>query len=282
MSLDSDIDRLYQLPLNEFTAARIALAKTAAGRAGEVRTLAKPSLPAWAVNQLYFEDRATYDRLIEAATELRRAHKAILEGKKADLRDADNAHDQAVDTALRKTLAILEKFGHPVTAATRDAVSRTLHALPAAGVAHGRLTKPLKPGGFDMLTGITPRAGRVVAFPPQKPSGSQRPPATAQKGSRGNADAVRAERAARQRAVAAAKRALEDARRNESHARREAALAEARVERARADAARKRDAWQDAERERVRLQEEAEKLRRDVARAADELDEARRAAARFK
>jgi hypothetical protein len=59
MPLDDDVDRLYQLPLNEFTGARNELAKGAGSRAPEIRKLAKPPVAAWAVNQLYWNDRKT-------------------------------------------------------------------------------------------------------------------------------------------------------------------------------------------------------------------------------
>src|SRR5579872_3059426 len=65
--LEAEIDRLYQLPLDEFTEARNAVAKDAGGEAGRVRALGKPSVPAWIVNQLYWRDRPTWDALIAAA-----------------------------------------------------------------------------------------------------------------------------------------------------------------------------------------------------------------------
>ena len=58
-SPDDLIDQLYQLPLDEFTAARNALAKSS-GQAS-LKALEKPTLAAWAVNQLYWHQRATYD-----------------------------------------------------------------------------------------------------------------------------------------------------------------------------------------------------------------------------
>ena len=51
--LDSEIDALYQKPLDEFTAARNTLAKTLAGAdAARVRKLPKPTVVPWTVNQL--------------------------------------------------------------------------------------------------------------------------------------------------------------------------------------------------------------------------------------
>jgi hypothetical protein len=49
------IDELYQLPLDEFTAARNALAKSTGD--ASIKKLEKPSLSAWAVNQLFWHQR---------------------------------------------------------------------------------------------------------------------------------------------------------------------------------------------------------------------------------
>ena len=62
--MDDEAAALYRVPLGEFTAARNALAKQLGPAAADVRTLAKPHAAAWAVNQLYWQRRATYDALI--------------------------------------------------------------------------------------------------------------------------------------------------------------------------------------------------------------------------
>ena len=84
----SPLDRLYRLPLSEFVTARNALAKESGADAAEIRSLQKPSLPAWAVNQLYWQRRDIYDDLIARAQDLRATHDATLGGKRADLRGA--------------------------------------------------------------------------------------------------------------------------------------------------------------------------------------------------
>ena len=152
--LETDIDRLYQLPLEEFTAARNALARTAGGDASHVRQLVKPSIPAWAVNQLYWKHRELYDALIEASTALRKTHKTILGGRRADLREPSRAHEEALDAALKGALALLHEAGHPATDATRQGVLTTLRALPT-NEPPGRLTETLQPGGFEMLQGLS-------------------------------------------------------------------------------------------------------------------------------
>ena len=86
--IETEVDRLYQLPPDEFTAARNALAKEAGADRAEVRGLGKPPIAAWAVNQLYWKRRDVYDPLIAASIELRKHHKAVLAGRTADIRDA--------------------------------------------------------------------------------------------------------------------------------------------------------------------------------------------------
>ena len=152
--IDTEIDRLYQLPPDEFTAARNALAKQAGADAADVRSLAKPPIAAWAVNQIYWKQRAVYDALIAASTELRKLHRAILAGRRADIREAAKTHDEAIDASLKAALAILREEGHPVTDATRQAILTTLRALPADDPP-GRLTRTLQPGGFEMLAGLS-------------------------------------------------------------------------------------------------------------------------------
>jgi hypothetical protein len=150
----ADIDQLYQLPLEEFTSARNALAKGAGKNAAAIRGLTKPPVPAWAVNQLYWRNRRTWDALVEAAENLRRANKAVLSGRSGDVRAAGQVHDEAVQDALKATLAILSSGGHPVTDATKQSILTTLRALPGDEAA-GRLTRVLQPGGFEMLAGLT-------------------------------------------------------------------------------------------------------------------------------
>jgi hypothetical protein len=241
--LDSGIDNLYQLPLAEFTAARNALAKEAGAEGAEIRGLQKPPVAAWAINQLFWRDRDSYDRLIEAAAEVRTAHGAVLAGRKGDLRTPGRLHEDAIQQALTATVEILTKSGQPVTDATRQAIATTLRALPSSDPP-GRLTRTLQPGGFEMLTGVP-----VRAKPPERP----RPAAPARKASAGageKAPQVDTKALARAKdAVAAATRAFREA----EHAAR-------------------RDEFEAA-----RAAREAEKAERVLANARTELETARRA-----
>src|SRR5882672_2705537 len=62
------VDRLFQLPITEFTPARNNLS-AALKKSGEtdkaewVKSLAKPPLSAWVANQLYWRHRTAFDQL---------------------------------------------------------------------------------------------------------------------------------------------------------------------------------------------------------------------------
>jgi hypothetical protein len=248
------VDRLYQLPLNDFVAERNALAKSAGAEGAEIRALQKPTLPAWAVNQLYWREREIYDGLMEAAADLRATHNAALRGQRSDLRGAGKAHDEAIDRAFKTILALLADGGHPVTDATRQAIQTTLRALPS-DEPPGHLSRQLEPRGFEVL-GVAAPAGRVKSAPPRaKPKAVKTPTV----GDAPERKAQAARLAAARDAVAAASRATRDA---EQVARRE------EFEAARAA--------RDAEKAERRLAAAEQALRQ----AQAEVDEAREAAGR--
>ncbi len=208
--IDTEIDRLYQLPPDQFTAARNALAKEAGADRAEVRSLEKPPIAAWAVNQLYWKRRNVYDPVIVASAELRKQHKAILSGRTADIREAGKTHDAAVESALKAALALLREEGHPATDSTRQAILTTLRALPV-DAPPGRLTKVLQPGGFEMLAGLSIAGSRAGAasFRPQAEATKAKTAAKAAKGEGRKGGGERAEAA--QAEAARAKAARESA-----------------------------------------------------------------------
>lgn len=216
--IDTEIDRLYQLPPDEFTPARNTLARNAGTDAAEVHRLAKPPIAAWAVNQIYWKRRDIYDALIDASTELRKIHTAILAGRRADLREAAKAHDEALDGALKGALAILEEAGHPATDVTRQALRTTLRALPSEEPP-GRLTRTLQPGGFEMLAGLSIVGSKAGTFRPKAEATKTPAEATKTKAdaAKAKADAARAE-GAKAEAAKALREAEQAARREEFEA----------------------------------------------------------------
>jgi hypothetical protein len=261
---DPGIDRLYQLPLGEFVAARNALAKET-GDAG-IKTLQKPSLPAWAVNQLYWRQRGVYDDVTARAEDLRATHLATQRGKRADLRGASKDHEQAVDAALKATLALLAEEGQPITDATKQAVATTLRGLPG-DERPGRLTRPLEPRGFDMLAAAAAAGGGTVnaAAPAAKA------PLVARPAAKGDRKKAAEEQAAERERLAAAREALAAA----TRATRIAEQAARREEFEAARAARDADKAQQRVKDAQAAVEEAQKALAAAEREAAEADKAR-------
>src|SRR3954462_4391810 len=82
---EEQVDRLYALPLDEFTAARDELApglrrEGEGDAAAEVRGLRKPSVAAWALNQVRRGNPEQVDELIDAGRRLREAQEELLGG----------------------------------------------------------------------------------------------------------------------------------------------------------------------------------------------------------
>ena len=166
---EDPIDHLYQLPLAEFTAARNALAKETGSN--EIRKLEKPNLAAWTVNQLYWRERRLYDHVIQAAGAMRAAYKQMLAGKAADVRGAEEAHADALREAKQAARRILEADGHTNPETVMMAVGETLDALPG-DEAPGRLTRPLRRLGFNVLEGVSISAKAVSLKPRSSPKGA--------------------------------------------------------------------------------------------------------------
>lgn len=169
VSTRNEIDALFQTPLSEFTAARNALGaqlkKSGDADASRVKALPKPSISAWAVNQLYWRHRQEFDRLIDTGDRFRHAQAAQLAGKQVDVRGPLEARREALATLSRLAATLLESDGHPATPDMMRRVTSTLEALATYGrsqhaPASGRLTDDIEPPGFETLAALVPRIGR--------------------------------------------------------------------------------------------------------------------------
>ncbi len=243
MKPESDIDRLYALPLAEFTAARNELAKRLRSEgdrtgADEVKALAKPSVGAWAVNQLYHREREAFDRLLAAGAAQRQA----LTRRGAVSRTAGERQRDALSRLLQRAQRLLEKDGARWTPALRQRVARTLESLaaraPGTAPPLGRLTVDLQPSGFDALldasiaAAVGKRARKRPAARPQK----RRPSAAALRrleAARARVEAIRRELAAERREKSAAAKTLARIERQAAEARKRSRAAERRAEEAR-------------------------------------------------
>jgi hypothetical protein len=265
---DDEVAGLYKLPLGEFTAARNALAKKLGPAAGDVRTLEKPNVAAWAVNQLYWQRRPAYDALLRAAQAMRTAHTQMLSGRKADVPQADAAHREAIRAATQSIREVAEAAGETLSASTLEAIGETLRSLPSEEPP-GRLTKPLQPMGFGALLGIGVRGpvSRVhetasrVGVQESRGAGVKESPAQ-----RAAAKKEAAENAKKRKELEKALRAAETAEREAEAALAEARKAVAKVDR---DYEATRDRLQFLEKQRTDLEAEAHKRSRALNDAAN-------------
>src|SRR6267142_4127678 len=173
--LDDDIDALFKLPLTEFVSARKALAARLKkngliSEAEGVKALAKPSISAWTVNQLYWRHREAFDELIATGQRFR---KAQVTGKMVNMREALDARREALSQLSDLATEALRDAGHNPSLDTLRRIGTTLEALSAfaslsGGPTLGRLTEDIDPPGFDSLGSFTPSTGSTkrAAEPP--------------------------------------------------------------------------------------------------------------------
>jgi hypothetical protein len=255
------IEELYAAPLAEFVATRERLAGELAreGRKDEAQALKKlrrPSMTAWATNQVVREARAALDEMLAASERLRRGQDALLAGRSDQV-----AYQAGVEDLRRATAAlaaasreVLGRAGRGddrtlVDAVIANARAAALDAELRRVLLEGRLTADLEAGdsalaGF-LAAGRGAASGAHLSLVPPAP-----PP---------DADAARREKAAREEHA----RRLEAARAEAATAREVAARAEtaartAREARDRAEArAREAERVLAAERESLRAAQAA-------------------------
>lgn len=157
---NDDVDALFKLPLAGFIDARNSLAKQLkqSGRADDanlVKTLAKPSVSAWTVNQLYWDHRDEFEMLLAAG---RRFRKAQTSGKIADMRDSLQARSEALLRLSDLATSLLQDAGHNPSLDTIRRITTTLEALSALsdGPTLGRLSQDVDPPGFESLASFIP------------------------------------------------------------------------------------------------------------------------------
>ena len=161
-----ELDELFALPPSEFTAARDALAKRlrAEGRAedaAQAKKLRRPTMPAWAINQIARRHSEALAQLIEAGGVVAAAQRKALSGvRDSGLRDASHRRRELIDEVWKAAAALLREAGVD-PAPHRQAVADTLEAASldqaAAGiVTAGRLSAQLAPpSGFGAVAGLS-------------------------------------------------------------------------------------------------------------------------------
>lgn len=284
--LDTEIQRLYGLPLGEFTAARNALTKQLRKDgdkegAEEVASLPKPTVSAWAVNHLFTTDSERMEELLASGERARKALRAILSGgDPGALRDAiQEARDLANELRDRAAGAVTEESRKPGPAIV-ERIATNLQSLafsPAAEpvIERGWMDVDLPPVGFEVLAGLQ-LAGlpKKAAKPPKPAPAPAKKPAAPPAATRLDRQAEAKERREREAEAARERREKETARLQERQ-REKLDRAQAQREEAagRADFLRRKaeQAERAAEDLRQRL-EEAERLAAETSKRADEAE----------
>ena len=252
-------ERLYGLPLADFTAARNTLARETAKEgdrqgAEAIRSLRKPSAAAWALNQLARGHGDELGELLSAGERLRRAQAELLAGgDRAAFREASKLEQRLVSELARKAVGIAREAGTAATDALERRIADTLRAAAldpavAGSLRAGRLVREHAAAG---LPTDGPPSGKPQPKPRRSPAAGAEHLREAQRHLR---EAERAEQSARKR--------HESAGRQTARLRERAEEALERLRAAEADQQAAKEALAKAGEDRLRLARKAEELRR--------------------
>ncbi|WP_445155305.1 hypothetical protein ACTWLI_03520 [Arthrobacter sp. Hor0625] len=177
---------LYALPFDDFVAGRNAAAKALlAGttptpelraRAAEVRALPKPSVGAWAVNMLAWQQPAALHDLVALGRTMRQAQNDL---DATALRTLARERRTLLASAVDAARAAAAQRGRKISGTVAAEVEQTLRAATAdegaaAAVGSGRLLRALSGDGVDVVD-----LDGAVAVPDAPLAAAAAPPAAA-------------------------------------------------------------------------------------------------------
>jgi hypothetical protein len=174
-NLDDALDALYGVAPEEFVSERSRLAKALKqdGHIEDAKAIAavrKPTVAAWALNQLSRRHRRKTDLLLDVGHRLRTAQAGALAGAKRDeFNRARTAERKAVAELTRKAEELLNDRG----SASSPVLNQISQSLRAAAVsvegrellARGRFSEPLAAEGFDLISELAGSLPRPAAKP---------------------------------------------------------------------------------------------------------------------
>jgi colicin import membrane protein len=277
-SLAHAVELLYQAPLDRFVAERKRLTealkatgdKEAAQSLGHCR---RPAVSVWIVNQLWWQERASFEAFFATAQRLR----------EGDL-SATSEHRASTSKLQMAALRLLQQSGNRAPQAMLRRVSTTLAALAATGSFQpdvaGALQSDRDPPGFESLTFAYAAEPTVKSDAADSRTGSQRPDEQAHrltKSTRAEVEAKRAQveaEAKRAQVEAEAKRAQVEveAKRAQVEVEAKRAQVEAEAKRGQAEVEAKKQAQAEAKK-----QAERERLMQALRAADDAMNASQRA-----
>lgn len=261
---------LYGLPLEEFIPKRAELVKALRGEkrreeAAQAAAARKPSVAAWAVNQLVRTQPKALRELFAAGDALAGAQARAEAGERAGdaMREATQRLREALGELARAAEGLLSSGGHALSPATLERVTDTLRAAaidPEARrqVEDGCLTHELRFAGL----GISAAGGGTATKPAAKP---------ATRADTQREDAAVAEAKAQQDAERRRQEAVTTARRTQAEAKQAATRADKELQAAQARRDEAAASLQEADRALGDAQQRAERAHRELAAAEQAL-----------
>lgn len=172
-------DELYALPPGDFTRARDARVKEIRGdgdreAAESVKALRKPTVAAWALNQLSRQKSADVNRLVAAGEDLRAAQEELLGGGDRSAFQEAAATERELVAKLSGDAVALAGDAAERASGLQEKVAATLHAAAldeetASELSAGRLTREREAiGGFGAATMAPAPPSRGTAKPKAK------------------------------------------------------------------------------------------------------------------
>lgn len=283
----NELDALFKLPLAEFTGARNALAAQLkkSGRGDQsalVKSLAKPPISAWAVNQLYWNYRELFEQLLESGERFHKAQSSRSSAKSADMRNALDTRRETLTELSDLASSLLEDAGHSPSLDVIRRITTTLEAMSVYAArsdapSPGRLTQDVDPPGFDSLASWVPSGGMTKAKEKSTPlqKSSSFPAITKRKA--GADKNVNRREETRNAKIATAKASLQDAKKSLTEARARVQSLEGTQKKTDVEAKRAEKQKRDAEEALQKAKASSESATRRARSVAVEVEEAGRA-----
>ena len=287
---EGDVDALFRLPLAEFTSARNGLAAQLkkSGRAAEaadVKALGKPPVSAWAVNQLYWNHRQAFDKLLGSGERFHKAQSARGGAKVADMRVALDARREALTKLSELAAQVLRDAGHNPSPDTIHRITTTLEGISAYaslddGPDLGRLTHDVDPPGFESFGSFVSGAGgkQKTEGKTQKAEGKKPKAEDAKQKAamqRGRDEERKSEEADKAK-LAAAKASLQDAKKSLTELQARVRSLEAAKTRAQAEVRQAEERVKEATKRARSVEEDLKNVGREVAEAERLVEDASR------
>jgi hypothetical protein len=258
VSAEDRIEELFSLSPEEFVAARDELAKQLRGEGDadgsrKVKALRRPTVAAWAVNQVARRHPEHVEDLLAAGRDLREGQRRMMSGRgRADLAALGARRRTVVDRLTRLATEVLEEAGRGVES-HRDEIADTF----TAAAVDESVAELVRAGRLDRER--TPPSDLADAFGLSDEADGDDDETAADESERdGEAEAAAA--------AAAAERTAERARRDADRAEDRAERARAELRAAREAADRKAEAVRDAEERAAAARDAANEAQRDLDR----------------